>query len=334
MSNLRANQASDALIQYEAAQELVEMHQMTDSGDAQTFEADESPWSDVAGFEPKIKPNGLATGGVITPATGDDKVAVSSATCWLAGVETAVSSAELAHVDGLERPGSDEYVTHSIIITAGGVFDVQPGTPTTDQGGFSTTRGAAGGPPEIPVDAIEVGWVRMTGTSAPVESGDIRQVPGVTTERYDFPLWSENFVSGAITFFSALPKIHVDEKPKKVFCEVYTPTFADLEPASDFVPPETSHSQTSTEVYGGAIGASSSTLDQGSFTVFLRDGVTDPIVALKNQKLWFRFYPHRLRAPHMLAQGTLGISRTFPAGDSIQAECTLTADGPAVEMAE
>lgn len=334
MSNLRANQADQALIQYEAGQELVAMEVMTTS-DNQTFAASDSPWSAVAGYEPTILPDGLATGGVVTPtAATDDSVTVASATAYLAGVLESVTGGELTTTDGLVQPGAGEFVIHSIIITSAGVIDVEAGAATTDQGGFKTTRDVTGGPPLIGVDDIEIAQVRLSSAvGTQITASEIRQVPGVSQERYDYPLYSEDYTNGEITFISALPAIHTGTVCKNVYAEYYTPTFADLEPASDFVPPETSHSQTSTEVYGGAIGTSSSSLNQGSFTVYLRDGVTDSLITFKNQKLWFKFFPHKLRAPYILAQGTLGINRTFPAGDAIQASCTLTADAPATEFA-
>ena len=332
---LRANQADQGLIQYEAGQELVAMEMLTTT-DGTTYATSDAPWSGAAGKEPVIYPNGLATGGAVTPtASANDSIDVADSTAYLAGVLTTITADTLTHAaDALTRPGADEFVTHSIIITAAGAYDVQPGTPTADQSGYSTTRGATGGPPVIGVGDIEIAQVKMTGTAAQVTTSDISQIPGATQERYDYPLFTEDYGTGEVTFISANPGIHTGGAHKRVYAEYYTPTFAPLEPASDFVPPETTHSQSSTAVYGGAIGSSSSSLGQGSFSAYLRDGVTDALLALKNQKLWFKFFPHRLRAPHILAQGILGISRQFPADNSIVAECTITADGAAIEVAE
>jgi len=341
MSNLRSNQADQALIQYEASQELVAMEAMTTT-DNKTFASSDAPWSGAAGFEPVIRPDGMVTGGIITPTSGeDDSVDVASGTAYVGGeLETpsGVTFDSSSTTVALARPGADNSQIYSVIVNSGGDYALVAGEIATG-GPFAATRGADGGPPYIPVGAVEVGQIRLAGAAGQqVVAADIRQIPGVTQERYDYPLYSEDYTKGEVAFISTLPAIHNDnpgvddDEPKGVFVEFYTPAFADLEPASDFVPPETTHSQTSTEVYGGAIGASSSALNQGSFTVYLRDGVTDPLLKFKNQKLWVKFFPHRLRAPHLLAQGVLGISRTFPAGDSMQAACTLTADAPAVEV--
>jgi len=331
---MKAGQANNALLQYEAGQDQVAMHEMTTT-DNQTFAASDAPWSNAPGFEPTILPDGIATGGAITPTSStNDSVDVAAATAYQAGELITVASASLASVDGLASPGAGEYVTHSIIINDSGAYAVQEGTATTDQSGFSTTRDAAGGPPLIPVGAIEVGQVKMKDAAAQVIDSDINQIDGVSTERYDAPTFTEDFTEGTVKFISELPEIHTGGVCKSVYAEVYTPVFADLEPTADFVPPETSHSISSTEVYGGAIGSSSSSLGQASFTAYLKDGITDPIVKQKNKELWWRFYRDRLKTPYILFQGIFGISRSFPAGGNVQASCTITPAAAGIDKAE
>lgn len=341
----RARQASDALIQYESSASLVPM-QLMDNDSATVYSISETPWSNVAGNEPSILPNGIVTGCVVTPTAVVDQVQVTGGTAYLAGVLTGVgANATLA----IPRPdaatcdiaggtgagtGTDDctHVIHSIIINDSGVIAVANGTQGLS---FSETRDAAGGPPLIAVDAIEVAQVRLSArASAVILPTEIFSALGQHRERYDYPLWTENFATGEITFAAAIPSIHVGPTRKRVYAEVYTPNFTDLEPASEFVPAETTHSQSSTQVYGGTIGASSSALGQASFTVYLSDGITDPFLAFRNQALWVKFFPDRNRAPYMLTQGTLGVSRTFPAGDSIQAACTLSADAPTQSFTE
>jgi len=102
--------------------------------------------------------------------------------------------------------------------------------------------------------------------------------------------------------------------------------------ASDFTPVETTNSVASKQIYGSTLGSSSSAIAQGKFTAFLQDGIGDALVTLKNQILWFKFFPDRYKASYMLTQGTLGITRTFPAGDNIQAACTISADATSTEV--
>jgi hypothetical protein len=185
----------------------------------------------------------------------------------------------------------------------------------------------------IPVDSIEIGQVRVSSTSAAVvASSEIFQVVGLHQERADFPLWDVNYGSGGVTFLAALPEIHTGPTCKKVYASYASPIFADVALASDFVPPETSHSVSSTQVYGTTLGSSSSSLAQGTFTAYLNNGVSDALVLLKNATLWFKFFPDRYATPYILAQGKLGIARTFPAGDSIQAACTISAASASTEV--
>lgn len=325
--------ASNAKLQYEAGQEISAMAAMTDSGDHKTFSTTAALWSGKSGYEPKIYPDGLETGGVVTPGAANDKVAVAALTCYLAGVQTTVSADGAVSVSRPAASPTGLKKISSITINSAGAIAVVAGT---DGAAFSATRGAAGGPPFIPVGSVEIAQVKLTSSSAAlVAAAEIFQVPGSSQERYDYPVWSENSFSGEITFVSALPAIHVGSPAtyKGVYAEIYEPTFADLEPVTDFVAPETSNSVSSTQVYGGTLGATSSSLGQGSFKCYLKDGVTDAIVAQKGEILFFKYFPDRNKTPYVLCQGKLGIARTWPAGDNIQAACTISAAQEGIEAA-
>jgi hypothetical protein len=330
---MKANQASEALIQYEAGQDLVAMQKMTGATDRMIFSITDAPWSNRSGYEPEILPDGLITGGVIGVGTGNDKISITDLTCYINGVEVDVTSIADQDVErSTEYVPGETYLTNSITVISAGAIAILQGVEGSS---FSTTRGAAGGPPLIPTTSIEIGWVRFADTTpAEVDESEILQIPGTSTERYDFPVYEEDLTNGQIVFISALPQIHVGTLTKEVWCEVYTPIFASLEPAGDFVPPENTHSQSSTQVYGGTIGSSASSLNQGSFLAFLKDGVTDNIINLKDEVLWFKFFPHRLRSPYIMCNGKLGVARTFPAGNNIQAACTISAAEAAEEFEE
>ena len=320
--------AENAKLQYEAGQNATAMSALTNSGDETTFTSGASLWSGKSGYAPVVRPNGLLTGGAVTVHADNDKVTVAALTCNLQGVVTSVA----AGTGTITRPASDKAKVCSITINAAGSIAVVAGT---DGAGttFSETRAATGGPPLIPVDSIEIAQVRVTTSAAgAVAASQIYQVVGSHCERADFPLWTVNYDEGSVTFLDALPEIHTGTVPKKVYASYAEPIFADVALASDFVPPETSHSVTSTQVYGTTLGATSSTLGQGTFTAYLENGVSDALVSLKNQNLWFKFFPDRYATPYLLCQGKLGISRTFPAGDTIQAACTINAASAAVEV--
>lgn len=322
--------AENAKLQYEAGQNAVAMSALTDSGDHTLFTSAATLWSGKAGNAPVIRPNGLLTGGALTTNATNNLVTVAALTCNLAGVVTSVAGASSP---AITRPATNVSKVNSITVNSSGALAVVAGTDGATTA-FTETRGAAGGPPLIPVGSIEIGQVRVTTSAAGlIAASEIFQVVGTHVERADFPLWDTSNATGSITFLGALPLIHTGSVPKAVYASYSTPIFADVALASDFVPPETSHSISSTQVYGTTLGATSSTLGQGSFTAYLSNGVSDPLVALKNATLWFKFFPDRYATPYILCQGKLGISRTFPAADSLQAACTISASTAATEVA-
>lgn len=321
--------AENAKLQYEAGQSSVAMSALTNSGDETTFTSAATLWSQRAGYAPVVMPNGVLTGLAVSVHASNDTVTVAAGTCNLNGVVTSVS----AGTGVITRPATNVAKVCSITINSSGSIAVVAGT---DGGSttFSETRAAAGGPPLIPTTSIEIAQVRVTASSAAViTAAQIFQVVGTHRERADYPLYDINYDEGSVTFLSALPEIHTGTVPKGVYASYASPIFSDVALASDFVPPETSHSVSSTQVYGTTLGSTSSTLGQGSFTAYLQDGVSDGLVTLKNEILWFKFYPDRYKTPYLLTQGKLGISRTFPAGDTLQAACTISASSAAVEVA-
>lgn len=331
---MKTNSASNAKLQYEAGQDLSAMAAMTDSGDHKTFSVlDVAPWSQKSGYEPKIYPDGLETGGVVSPGAANDKVAVTALTCYLAGVKTTVAADAAVSVT---RPASSPAglkKISSITINSAGAIAVVAGT---DGSAFSATRGVAGGPPLIPVGSIEIGQVKLTSSTAGlVLAAEISQTPGTSLERYDYPVWTEDPFLGQVTFAAALPAIHAGSPAtyKGVYAEVYEPVFSDLEPAVDFKAPANSHSVSSTQVYGGTVGASSSSLGQGSFKTFLKDGVTDSFLSQEDETIFFKYFPDRNKTPYVLCYGKVGIDTNFPASDNINAAVTISASEKAKKYA-
>jgi hypothetical protein len=334
--------ASNAKISYESGQDLVSFVALTDQGDHLDFRSTDELWSNREGYEPDVKPNGLATGGAVSVAASgsSDVVDVAALTCYLAGTLTTVgASADLA----IARPTAS-HVKYSITVTSAGAISAVKGVEST---AFSTTRAAAGGPPLILTDSIEIAQIWLSAAaSADITAAEIKQVVGTHCERYDYPTWEEKrfnveggvIGSAGILFSSALPLIHsavspVSAVPKAVYAQYYEPAFTDVTKASDFVPPETTHSVSSKQIYQMTLGSSSSALNQGSFTAYLQDGISDGLLALKNCTLFFKFFQNALNStPYILSQGKLGITRTFPAGDQITAACTISAEAAASEV--
>lgn len=323
--------AENAKLEYEAGQTAYAMHELTNTGDNKIYTSSADLWSAKSGFTAVVRPDGLATGGTVIPAVSgsNNVIDVAALTCYLAGTLTTVG----ADTDvAITRPATNVAKISSITVDSGGAIAVVAG----DDGAgatFSETRGAAGGPPYIPTTSIEVAQVRVTSsTGAPISSTEIFQVVGLHRERYDYPVWDEINKRGEVHFVGSLATIHTGDLPKKVYASYFEPIFSEVSIANDFTAPETTHSTTSTQVYNKTIASSSSSLGQGGFTAYLNDGVSDALVGEKNSVLWFRFYPDRYKTPHILTQGKLGITRSWPAGDSMNATCTISAETEATEV--
>lgn len=321
--------AENAKLEYEAGQNSVAMSELSTT-DNVTYTTGSSLFSNRSGFAPDVKPNGLLTGGAVTGSTVSlNQVNVASCTINLNGVVESVAGTNLTIV----RPLTDVAQVFSVVVDALGSYAIEEGVEG-GSGAFSETRGAAGGPPYIATDDVEVAQIRVNeSASAYITSAEIFSVVGLHTERADFPIFNINYDQGTIEMLSAVPANHVGDVGKAVYAAYATPIFGEITLASDFTPPETTNSVTSTQIYGTTLGSTSSTLGQGSFTAFLNDGVTDALVTLKNEVLWFRFFPNKFASANILSQGKLGISRTFPAGDNIQAACTISASEAAIEVA-
>lgn len=327
--------ASNAQLQYEASQSQVPMVALSDSGDATFFESADYIWSAKSGFTPDVKPDGVITGFSITPDAAADQVNIAAGTVYQAGIEQSISAAA---DEAIARP-TLAYIKYSVTVNSSQAIVVVAGAEHASA--FSDTRGADGGPPFIPVGSVEIGQVWLSSaSSAVITESEIKQVQGTSQERWDYPVWNEkriNVTNGVIDFagiefVAALPLTHTAGVPKAVYTEYYTPEFAELPDATDFVPAETTHTTTSVAVYGRTIGSSSSTLNQSTFTYYPKDGITDASLKEKNQNILFKFKQDRLNDPYILQQGTFGISRTFPAGDTIAVSATVSAETEAVEV--
>ena len=319
------------IVRIEAGTTAYPFEEMTSTDDI-VFGSSASPWSGAAGAEPVVGPYGLLTGGAITPNGENNEVVVAAVTAMMPGATdnvdatTGVVTANLAANPLTVARASIAEQTHkisSVVIAADGTLAVLPGT---DGQSFTETRGVAGGPPLISVGAVEVGQVRRVGTgNAAVTAAEIIQIPGLSQERSDYPVYEINYATGAVTFAEALPLIHVGPAPKDVYARFSTPLFAPVPYTSDWTPAESTYSVSSTDTYDGPVGSATSSLGQASFTAQLSNGITENFLSSKGNTVWVEFRPDRDKSlPKQLTQGVLGVSRTFPAGGGFSASCTVT----------
>ena len=335
--------AKTAKLMKESTQTLFDYTAATDSGDQTVFTVSgKTIFSEKAGKEISIRPDGVVTGrNLLSVHATNDTVNVAACTAYILGVLKSVS----ATTDTITRPASAVAKINSVTINSSGAIAVVAGVDSTTTA-FSTTRGAAGGPPYIPVNSVEIGQIRVVSdTAAAITADEIFQNSNDTTERFDVPVWDVyNLGDGEkadvsakknayIEFTSAVgDPIHTGDTYKLVYARGYTPVMSEISKSVDFKPAENSHSVSSTQVYNGTVGSSSSSLGQAGFTAMMDNGITDALKADADETLVFKFYPNRSMAPYSLTQGILGISTTYPVADQIQAAATISAERKTVNF--
>jgi hypothetical protein len=323
---------SKSLIQFETGVTPYAMSALTDSGDHKTFNSAVSLFSNSSGNEPDVRPNGLITGGKVVPAASltNNAVDVAALSCYLAGVKTAVAAGADKTIT---RPATAVAKVNSLTVTSAGALAFVAGTDGASTT-FSSTRGAAGGPPLIPVGSIEIAQVRViSNTAAPITASEIFQVIGTHVERYDYPSFSTDNFNGTVVFDSALPLIHTGPVAKAVYASYAEPVFITQRSASEFVPADTSHSVSSTEVYGGVIGTSSKSLGQATFTAELSDGITDAIMACDGDIKFIKYFQNENKSPYILTQGVIGLGRTFNVSKNPMVKVTISPTTASVNRA-
>ncbi len=327
---------------YESGQSFTDYTLATDSGDAKTFTVSGAlVFSGYSGKEVEVRPNGIVTGrDMLSTHATDDTVTVAGFTAYSKGVLQTIT----ATTDTITRPATNVSKVNSITMTDAGAISVVSGDDGATTA-FSEVRGDPGAPPLILVDSVEIGQVRVTTSAAgAIVASEIFQVVGTHAERFDLPSFSTNNVGDGnsadatakknayVTFDDTLPAIHTGDVEKRVYVSFYTPIFAEVGKAMDFVPAENTHSLASTQYYNGTVGSVSSSLGQASFTALMDDNINDTLVGLKDKILTFKFFPDRNRAPYVLTQGIMGMKRTFPVADQNQADITISAEDPSADF--
>jgi len=320
----------NAVIQYESGQTAYPF-EITTTTDDMTFGASFKPWTGVSGFEPVIAPSGVVNGGVLSAST-IDAVMVATALISNAGAVGADEKGQITVVGAsvaCARPSIDTHIIYSITVDSLGDLVAVAGTEGT---GFSEDREVAGGAPLIAIDSVEIGQVRYATQSVGIlTSNEIKQVPGSHRELSDFPVYSMNTATGEITFANALPLIHTGDITKQVYISGYTPIFVEVPKGSGWSPSELTHSVNSKQVYGGTIGSVASSIGQASFDAVLKDGTTDNIISAVDKLIWIKFKQDRNKVPYQLTQGKLGIARSYPADDDVNASFTVSSEAKTVD---
>ncbi len=193
---------------------------LTANADGVTWESAHEIWDKSDPDLPCIEPDGLISGGGITPNTAaNDSVLVAAGSVKIAGATVAFTAGTLSSI---ARPGAGETRISAITVDSSGTLALVAGT----SGAAGGARGAVGGPPYIPVGKVLLGYVTLTANPAAlVVAGEI---DNDAAERTAIPGFTVDYINGDVVFDSALPLIHTADVAKKVYATYKYLTLQDI----------------------------------------------------------------------------------------------------------
>jgi hypothetical protein len=325
-------------LEIEVGQGRTEYEAFTDDGNHQIFTPSAVLLS--AYEDPEVHPDGIYTGAnLISAGTANNTVAVAAHTGYSQGTLHSVAAGSVE----VTRPATDVAKVISITVTSAGELAAVAGTDGSDTT-FVETRGEAGGPPYIPVGSYEIGQVRLTATADAVITSDQIKQNGDYTEFSEFPVFTVNNLGNGIKaegasdknayveFNEVLDTRHTGGTCKGVYGTYLTPSFAELPKVKDFSPASTSHSISSTETFNETVGDKTTSLGQASFSILLKDGVSDQVVAQQDKNVLFRHYPNRNASGYILTQGYLAVDDSYTGQQRAEASCTITPERASVRF--
>ncbi len=211
---------------------------MTDGGGHQTFACTGTRFSlcekDENGIDrrPVVTPDGVLNGCFVSPAASGQENAIdlSAGTLLIGGASINIApSVNIA----LTRPANGFCRAVSITLTSLGALAIVCGP---DGAAFSATRGAAGGPPWVPVGSIELATVILTATFGPLADSGIAFAP----EYSHAPEYTLLPYNASVRFAAPLAAIHTGGIPRAVWVKWSEPVMATMD-AIHFRPPVAQH---------------------------------------------------------------------------------------------
>jgi hypothetical protein len=327
---------SSILLEDPAKLVYVPIEQLTEIDGAKFSASGVRYWSAARDMHPVVMPNGIVSGGTVTPGTANDTVSVSAAELWLNGITTNVSASA---AEAVTRGTLNGFIVNAVTVNSAGAIVIIAGTEGTAS---SITIGAAGGPPYIPVDSVLVALVYFTDTSsALVLASEIKQATGQHMEMAAYPTWNIAYSGGAVEFTALLPLIHTGDAPKRVYASyasVEVPgSFTKLLYTNNFKIPEKTFTGTTTDFYNDLkIVDISSVLENSTFDITFKEdaGIKKMIDYANGDKRWLIMYPDEYKTAHFLCPPAV-LSRTRDAitasASSVKATITMMSEEPAIE---
>ena len=291
--------------------------------------------SDLAALQPEVRVDGVISGFGLTPGSGYNEVDVAAGTCYIKGQLVSVSATTISNIT---RPTTiGEVLVTALTVDATGTITATPNT----EGETSTTRGAAGGPPFLPVDEVLIGYITATYydgsasgekvlTTGEIDtySKEYAAIPSAKVLNHD-----EEQGYGCVELANVLPQIHAATAAgpgtavRNVYASYYEPEFEEVPDAMDFSYTEDVSTYTSKAYKDAseekAIGTPSWS---ASFNAYWTT-VEDILNLVKNSKRWVKHFPDDDLAPYWCGIAIVKVSRDTPVEDNMSASITLDGSG-------
>lgn len=291
--------------------------------------------SDLAALQPEVRVDGVISGFGLTPGSGFNEVDVAAGTLYLNGNLVEVSATT---VSNLTRPTTiGEVLVTALTVDAAGTITATPNT----EGATSTVRGAAGGPPFLPVSEVLIGYVTATYYDGSASGEKILTTGEIDTYSKEYAAipsakvlsHDEDQDYGCIELANVLPDIHAATAAgpgtacRAVYASYYEPEFEEVPDAMDFSYTEDVSTYTSKAYKDAseekAIGTPSWS---ASFNAYWTT-VEDVLNLVKNSKRWIKHFPDDDLAPYWCGIAIVKVSRDTPVEDNMSASVTLDGSG-------
>ena len=291
--------------------------------------------SDLAALQPIVRVDGVVSGFGLTPGSGFNEVDVAAGTLYLQGNLVTVGATTVSNIT---RPTTiGEVLVTALTVDENGTITATPNT----EGSTSTTRGASGGPPFLPVDEVLIGYVTATYydgsasgervlTTGEIDtySKEYAAIPSAKVVNHD-----EDQNVGVVQLANVLPNIHAATAAgpgtacRNVYASYYEPEFEEIPDAMDFSYTEDvstykskAYKDASEET---AIGTPSWS---ASFSAYFTT-VDDILNLVKNSKRWIKHFPDDDLTPYWAGLAIVKVSRNTPVEDNMSASITLEGSG-------
>jgi hypothetical protein len=302
------------------------------------FETQAEYISDLSELQADVRVDGVLSGFSLAPGASFNEVDVAAGKLYLKGQLVEVSATT---VTGLTRPTTQgQVLVTALTVDDTGTINKTAGT----EGATSTSRGAAGGPPFLPIDEVLIGYVTATyydGSASGEKVLTAGEIDSYTKERAAIP--SAKVLhhdgddggtnKGCVVLANALPEIHAATAAgpgtdvRNVYASYYEPEFEEVPDAKDFSFDEDIATYKSKAYKDASEETSIGTPSwSGTFSAYF-SSVEDVLNLVKNSKRWIKHFPDSDLTDHWSGRCVIKVGRESPVEDNLMATVTLEGSG-------